>query len=87
MTKHFSPPTTSLSLVQTLHLAAATTTKPGVGYLLQSASKETLHTNTRAPTLFHLWPSLPLDISLIWQLIPPPSPLMFDHDKNVICDR
>lgn len=77
MTKHFSPPTTSLSLVQTLHLAAATT-KPGVGYLLQSFSKETLHTNTRAPTVSFLVSSAlfvaftPLDISLIWQLIPPP---------------
>lgn len=51
MTKHFSIPTTLLSLMRSLHLSAATT-KPGVAYLLPSTPEESLCTDTGKHFLF-----------------------------------
>lgn len=51
MTKHFSIPTTLLSLMQSLHLSAAAT-KPGVAYLPHSTSEESLRTNTGTRSVF-----------------------------------
>lgn len=68
MTKHFSPPTASPSLVQAPHLtAAAATTEQRVGFCLWSQLQKSPRThNSQAPKPAHLsspapslWPSLP----------------------------